>query len=71
MKRVNRSTFLKVAGANAGALGFVPRAPGDPLRGPEIRAGQALSSDLPEVVVVGTGAFGGWTTLTCVKWAYR
>jgi glycine/D-amino acid oxidase-like deaminating enzyme len=49
MPRVNRRAFLKVAGAEAGALAFARR------------AGAAASG--ADLVVVGAGAFGGWTAL--------
>jgi glycine/D-amino acid oxidase-like deaminating enzyme len=48
MRRLDRRAFLKTAGAQAGALAVTPR----------VRAQTS-----PEVVVVGAGAFGGWTAL--------
>ncbi len=48
MRRVGRRTFLKLAGAGTGALAVSSRA--------STQAG-------PEVVVIGAGAFGGWTAL--------
>jgi len=48
MRRLDRRTFLKVAGAQAGALAVSSRA-------------SAQAS--PDVVVIGAGAFGGWTAL--------
>ena len=45
---MHRRAFLKVAGAQAGALAVASR----------VRAAQS-----PEVVVIGAGAFGGWTAL--------
>jgi len=48
MPRLDRRAFLKVAGAEAGALAIAARA--------SAQAG-------PEIVVVGAGAFGGWTAL--------
>ncbi len=48
MPRLSRRTFLKVAGAEAGALALARR---------------AAASTAPEIVVVGAGAFGGWTAL--------
>src|SRR5262245_18795411 len=49
MRRLNRRTFLKVAGAEAGALALARRAAG--------------AAPGPDIVVVGAGAFGGWTAL--------
>jgi sarcosine oxidase len=51
MNKVDRRTFLKVTGAGAGALGLAPRE--------DSRA----QPSAPEVVVIGAGAFGGWTAL--------
>jgi sarcosine oxidase len=48
MRRLDRRAFLKVAGAEAGALALAART-----------SAQAPS----EIVVVGAGAFGGWTAL--------
>ena len=48
MPRLDRRTFLKVAGAEAGALAIASR---------------ASAQTAPEIVVVGAGAFGGWTAL--------
>src|SRR5213594_1276566 len=48
MRRLDRRAFLKTAGAQAGALAVTAR----------VRAQTS-----PEVVVVGAGAFGGWTAL--------
>src|SRR5262249_9988735 len=47
-RRVNRRTFLRIAGASAGAAAVSMR----------VRAATG-----PDVVVVGAGAFGGWTAL--------
>ena len=48
MRRLDRRAFLKAAGAQAGALAVASRARAQPG---------------PEVVVIGAGAFGGWTAL--------
>ena len=48
MPRLNRRDFLKVTGAEAGALALASRVSAEPS---------------PDVVVVGAGAFGGWTAL--------
>jgi sarcosine oxidase len=48
MARLDRRAFLKVAGAQAGTLALAVRAP---------------AATSPEIVVVGAGAFGGWTAL--------
>jgi sarcosine oxidase len=49
---VDRRTFLKVTGAQAGMLAAVPGA---------LPAAPWIGRTLPHVVVVGAGAFGGWT----------
>lgn len=54
---VDRRTFLKVAGAGA-VLGGAADLDAAPLRGPALRAGV---QGMPDVVVIGAGAFGGWT----------
>lgn len=63
MTRVDRRTFLKVAGANVGTLGVAGQALG---AGPPVarqpRSSSACSA-VSESVVVGAGAFGGWTAL--------
>ena len=48
MRRVDRRAFLKAAGAQAGALAV---------------GSTARAQPSPEVVVIGAGAFGGWTAL--------
>jgi len=48
MRPLDRRAFLKAAGAQAGALAVASRARAQPS---------------PEVVVIGAGAFGGWTAL--------
>ena len=48
MRRLDRRAFLKTAGAQAGALAVTARVRAQPS---------------PEVVVIGAGAFGGWTAL--------
>jgi glycine/D-amino acid oxidase-like deaminating enzyme len=63
MATVNRRTFLKVAGANAGALAFAGDgviASATPVPAP-VQAGAAAGAS--DVVVIGAGAFGGWTAL--------
>ena len=47
MRRLDRRAFLKVAGAEAGALA----------------AARSAAAARPDVVVIGAGAFGGWTAL--------
>jgi sarcosine oxidase len=49
MRRLDRRAFLKAAGAQAGALAVASRAGAQPS---------------PEVIVIGAGAFGGWTALS-------
>src|SRR6266568_6633524 len=49
MRRLDRRAFLKAAGAQAGALAVATRGGAQPS---------------PEVVVIGAGAFGGWTALS-------
>ena len=49
IRRLDRRTFLKIAGAEAGALAVAAR---------------ASAQTSPEVAVVGAGAFGGWTALS-------
>lgn len=56
MTRLNRRTFLKVAGGGAGTLALSPSHLSH-------GAQQAISAGSPEIVVVGAGAFGGWTSL--------
>jgi glycine/D-amino acid oxidase-like deaminating enzyme len=48
MRRLDRRAFLKAAGVQAGALAV---------------ASHARAQPSPEVVVIGAGAFGGWTAL--------
>src|SRR5215207_8468436 len=54
MTPVNRRKFLKTAGGGVGALAF-----GDPL----LAGRQTTANRNAEIVVVGAGAFGGWTAL--------
>jgi len=49
MRRLDRRAFLKAAGAQAGALAVASRTQAQPS---------------PEVIVIGAGAFGGWTALS-------
>ncbi len=51
---MNRRTFIKMTGVNAGALALARNAVSQP---------QSRSGAAPEIVVVGAGAFGGWTAL--------
>lgn len=65
---VDRREFLKTAGAAAGAIAAsaapLEAALAAPLDGVLAdRRAPALSSRSPDVVVVGAGAFGGWTAL--------
>ena len=70
---MDRRTFVKVAGAGAGAVAVAstpksaravtahtPATPGHPFT-----AGQApaQSRGLPDIIVIGAGSFGGWTAL--------
>lgn len=57
---VDRRTFLKVAGAGA-VLGSTGELHGTPAAAPTRAPGVHQGS--PDVVVVGAGAFGGWTAL--------
>ena len=50
MRRLDRRDFLKVAGAEAGALAMAS-------------ASRTSAQASSEIVVVGAGAFGGWTAL--------
>jgi sarcosine oxidase len=68
MTHVNRRRFLKAAtsGASALALGAGRPAEGalSPARAERLPAGQAPAANATaEIVVVGAGAFGGWTAL--------
>lgn len=66
---IDRRDFLKVAGAGAGlALGGVTAvgAEGSPRRAPLVRSGQ-----VPDIVVVGAGAFGAWTALELQRMGAR
>jgi glycine/D-amino acid oxidase-like deaminating enzyme len=71
---IDRRQFLKLAGAQAGALlagsacsstGSNTPAPGSGLPAP------ALSGRRPDVIVIGAGAFGGWTALHLRKMGVR
>ncbi|HSM60091.1 MAG TPA: FAD-dependent oxidoreductase [Longimicrobiales bacterium] len=66
---IDRRDFLKVAGAGAGlALGGVSPvgAEASPRRAPFVRSGQ-----VPDIVVVGAGAFGAWTALELQRMGAR
>ena len=54
MSRWNRRRFLKTASAGVGTLA---------LGADSLLAGQPVTNANPEIVVVGAGAFGGWTAL--------
>jgi sarcosine oxidase len=56
MSRLNRRTFLKAAGSSVGTLALSPSHLSQSAQ-PSVHAGNS------EVVVVGAGAFGGWTSL--------
>jgi sarcosine oxidase len=49
---VDRRTFIRVTGAQAGLLAAAPGA---------LTAAPYIGRNLPHVVVIGAGAFGGWT----------
>ena len=56
MTDLDRRTFLEIAGKKIGVLGvFGATWPAHSLR--------AQSVEVPEVAVIGAGAFGGWTAL--------
>lgn len=63
MTTVDRRTFFKVAGASAGALGLTLRDDVEARAAVQPGSAPVASSNSPEVVVVGAGAFGGWTAL--------
>src|SRR5215813_12638564 len=50
MPKIDRRTFMKITSAGAGAAAVAGRAP-------------AAAAGAPDVVVIGAGAFGGWTAL--------
>lgn len=55
MSKVDRRSFLRAAGTKLGALGLLGAAwPSRAVRS---------QSEVPEVAVIGAGAFGGWTAL--------
>ncbi|MGH7530490.1 MAG: NAD(P)/FAD-dependent oxidoreductase [Gemmatimonadales bacterium] len=54
---INRRDFLKLAGAQAGAL----LAGASCTPGPSPGAPSPISGRIPDVIVIGAGAFGGWT----------
>ena len=53
---LDRRDFLKLAGVQAGALLALPHTQAE-----AETAAPAILSNAPEVVVIGAGAFGGWT----------
>jgi len=61
MARLNRRTFLKAAGSGIGTVALAGEAA---LAGPDPQpARQRTVTGNSEIVVVGAGAFGGWTAL--------
>ena len=63
MTRLNRRRFLKAASAGVGTVA---------LGRDRLFAGQqSLTSPSAEIVVVGAGAFGGWTALYLREMALR
>jgi glycine/D-amino acid oxidase-like deaminating enzyme len=74
MSTIDRRDFLKVAGAQAGLL--LAAAAVDPLppaaaTSPERSRAPAIGAPLRDVVVVGAGAFGGWTAYYLRKMGAR
>jgi glycine/D-amino acid oxidase-like deaminating enzyme len=59
---LDRREFLKLAGANAGLLAAAPR-----VSAASVRSAQAS----PDVVVIGAGAFGGWTAFHLARMGAR
>jgi sarcosine oxidase len=69
---VDRRDFLKLAGAGAGLLvagGCAPDIPAEPLPGlvPSRRRTPRLGAASSDVVVIGAGAFGGWTAYELLR----
>jgi sarcosine oxidase len=58
---LDRRSFIKRAGATAGLLATVPSALSAALPGGVVPTAPALSRRRPHVVVIGAGAWGGWT----------
>lgn len=62
---LGRRDFIRTAGAGAGLLlsgGVAGLAAGEAPPSPNPIGAPAFSSQIPDVVVVGAGAFGGWTS---------
>jgi glycine/D-amino acid oxidase-like deaminating enzyme len=67
-KNVDRRTFLKVAGAQTGAMAAGAGAIDSILPGAKHPVGAPwIGQDPPHVCVIGAGAFGGWTALNLRK----
>jgi len=64
---VARRDFLKVAGASAGAFLVGGAGLGKPKVTPAPRVPFVRSGESPDIVVVGAGAWGGWTALNLRK----
>src|SRR3954471_12325616 len=62
MTRVNRRRFLTTAGAGVGALAIGTA---------RVAAGQRGGAGAADIVVVGAGAFGGWTALYLREMGHR
>ena len=62
---LDRRTFLKLAGAQAGLLAAGARSVSAAFGAP------AVGRAAPDVVVIGAGAFGGWTALHLRKLGMR
>ena len=62
---LDRRSFIKIAGAQAGLLVAGARSIESALGAP------AIGTDAPDVVVIGAGAFGGWTALSLRKMGMR
>src|SRR5262249_5289384 len=64
---VARRDFLKVAGASAGAFLVGGASLGKPRITPAPRVPFGRAGESPDIVVVGAGAWGGWTALNLRK----
>lgn len=69
---IDRRDFLKIAGAHAGLLATgacaLPAAGGRPA---PAAGAPAIGGNSPDVVVIGAGAFGGWTALHLLQMGAR
>ncbi len=63
MATVNRRTFLKLAGANVGTLALGEERLLGTASAASTSTRRSPTSPAPEIVVIGAGAFGGWTAL--------